>query len=120
MFGSVSEWFYRWLAGIQPDPDNPGFRKFFISPFLPSNLTYVNCTYQSPFGIIKSNWEKTKSATRFEISVPKNTSAYFRIPDTDKVFAEIENTDSKTRIKKNIKESGNGFELAEGNYIITL
>jgi alpha-L-rhamnosidase len=120
MFGSVTEWFYRWLAGIQPDPENPGFRKFIISPFLPSDLAYVNCTYQSPFGIIKSNWEKTKSATRFEISVPKNTSAYFRIPATDKVFAEIENTDSKTRIKKNIKESGNGFELTEGNYIISL
>jgi alpha-L-rhamnosidase len=120
MFGSVSEWFYRWIAGIQPDPENPGFRKFIISPFVPSDLTYVNCTYQSPFGIIKSNWEKTKNATRFEISVPKNTSAYFRIPDTVKVFAEIENTDSKTRIRKNIKESGYGFELTEGNYIISL
>ena len=31
MFGSVSEWFYRWLGGIQPDPENPGFRKFIIS-----------------------------------------------------------------------------------------
>ena len=38
MFGSVSEWFYRWLAGIQPDPENPGFRKFTVSPFLPSGL----------------------------------------------------------------------------------
>ena len=80
MFGSVSEWFYRWLAGIRPDPDNPGFRKFIISPNLPSDLTYVNCSYQSPFGIIKSNWEKTKKGARFEISVPKNTSAYFKIP----------------------------------------
>ena len=120
MFGSVSEWFYRWLAGIQPDPENPGFRKFIISPFLPTDLTYVNCSYQSPFGIIKSNWEKTKSGARFKISVPKNTSAYFNIPSTIKVYAEIENTDSKTRIRKNIKESGYSFELTEGNYIISL
>ena len=39
-----------------------------------------------------------------------------RFPDI-KVFAEIENTDTKTRIRKNIKESGYGFELTEGNYI---
>ncbi|NQU52665.1 MAG: family 78 glycoside hydrolase catalytic domain, partial [Bacteroidetes bacterium] len=28
MFGTVTEWFYRWLAGIQPDPENPGFKEF--------------------------------------------------------------------------------------------
>ena len=28
MFGTVTEWFYRWLAGIRPDPKNPGFKKF--------------------------------------------------------------------------------------------
>jgi alpha-L-rhamnosidase len=120
MFGTITEWFYSHLGGIKPDPENPGFKKFFIAPFLPSDLTFVNCSYQSPFGNIKSNWEKTKNGVRFEISVPKNTSAYFKIPSTIKVFAEIENTDSKTSIRKNIKESGYGFELTEGNYIITL
>jgi len=120
MFGSVSEWFYRWLAGIRPDPDNPGFSKFFISPFIPSDLTYLNCSYQSPLGVIRSNWKKTKNGVIFEISVPKNTSAHFMIPVTSQVFAEIENTDSKTSIRKNIKESGYGFELTEGNYKISL
>jgi alpha-L-rhamnosidase len=119
MFGSVSEWFYRWLGGIQPDPYNPGFKKFIVSPYLPSDLTYVNCSYISPFGIIKSNWKKTKTGVRFEILVPKNTSATFIIHDVTKIFAEIENSDTKNLVRKNIKDSGFKLELTEGNYIIS-
>ncbi len=120
MFGTVTEWFYRYLGGIQPDPENPGFRKFMISPFLPSGLTYVNCNYQSPSGNIKSNWVKTKSGARFEISVPENSTAIFIIPDKSKTFAEIENADTKTTVRKNIKETGFEIELSGGNYLITI
>ena len=66
MFGSVTEWFYRWLGGIQPDPENPGFRKFIISPFLPSDLSFVKCSYESPFGMIKSRLGKD-TRERFKI-----------------------------------------------------
>lgn len=119
MFGSVTEWFYRWLAGIQPDPEYPGFRKFLIAPYLPKDLTFVNCSYQSPFGIIKSNWRKSKDEVTFEISVPANTTAFFRIPETTKTFAKIENTDTKSIVSKDLKKGVPGFELSAGNYLIT-
>ena len=32
MFGDVSAWFYKALAGIQPDPRSPGFKHFFDHP----------------------------------------------------------------------------------------
>jgi alpha-L-rhamnosidase len=119
MFGSVSEWLYKWIGGIQPDPDNPGFKKFIISPFLPSDLSDVKCSYASPYGIIKSNWEKTRKGVRFEISVPKNSSATFKIPDITRTFADLENVDSKTTVRKNLRKSGFELELTEGNYIIS-
>ena len=56
MFGSVSEWMYRWLAGIRPHPEYPGFEKFIIAPALPPGLDHVKCSYHSPFGEIVSNW----------------------------------------------------------------
>ena len=31
MFGTVTEWFYRWLGGIRPLDDEPGFKKFIIA-----------------------------------------------------------------------------------------
>jgi hypothetical protein len=32
MFGSVSEWFYKWLGGIQPHPEAVGFNWIVIRP----------------------------------------------------------------------------------------
>jgi len=69
MFGSVSQWFYQWLAGIQPDPEYPGFRRFTIAPFVPEGLDYVKCNYHSPFGEIVSNWERNKGTGRFHLKL---------------------------------------------------
>jgi alpha-L-rhamnosidase len=55
MFGTVTEWYYRWLGGIRPDPKNPGFKSFVLAPSAPEGLEFVNCTYHTPFGAIVSN-----------------------------------------------------------------
>jgi alpha-L-rhamnosidase len=118
MFGSVSGWFYRWLAGIRPDPDNPGFRKFLISPFLPEGLTFVKCSYQSPFGLIKSNWERSGMGAKFDVTVPHSSNATFRIPVSRNSTVVVENLTKGTTIRE--KASGTIFEteLGEGSYNI--
>ena len=118
MFGSVSEWFYKWLGGIEPDPLNPGFKKFIISPSLPPDLSFVKCSYESPYGIIKSDWVKTSSGVRFEVSVPENSSAAFVIQDRSKKFADIQNTGSGTTVRKDLKDSGFSITLEAGSYMI--
>jgi alpha-L-rhamnosidase len=119
MFGSVTEWFYRYLGGIQPDPENPGFRKFRVAPFLPSGLDYVNCSYDSPYGIIDSNWKRSKEGVRHELTIPKGSAALFEVQSGGKKSFSVENT--ATRKVENKNASGALFqtELSEGNYIIT-
>jgi alpha-L-rhamnosidase len=119
MFGSVTEWFYRYLGGIQPDPENPGFRKFKLSPFVPSGLDYVSCDYDSPFGTISSKWKRSEDGVRHEITVPHGTTALFAVESGGKRSFSVENTtDGKT---ETINATGSSFrtELSEGSYIIT-
>jgi alpha-L-rhamnosidase len=80
MFGSVSEWMFRWLAGIRPLPDHPGFERFVLAPSLPDGLDHVACSYHSPFGEIVSNWRKEGAGTVFEITIPEGSSARVRLP----------------------------------------
>ena len=81
MFGTVSEWAYRWLGGIRQTEDQVGFKKFIIAPFLPKDLKYVKCNYKSPQGLITSNWEKKSSSmTQFSISIPKGSEAEVTLP----------------------------------------
>lgn len=121
MFGSVSEWFYRWLGGIRPDTDHPGFQKFHLEPQIPNGLTYVKTAYKTPFGYIRSDWEKTTSGeTKYTVSVPKGTTALFkttvekgRVPEIYCGAKKLDTKDSDFRSGYFVKE------LPAGNYVIT-
>ncbi|MDP4268558.1 MAG: family 78 glycoside hydrolase catalytic domain [Bacteroidota bacterium] len=79
MFGSVSEWFYRWLGGISPDEKHPGFQQFYLKPHAPVGLNFVKTSYKTPFGVIRSDWErKTTGEIVYNVSVPKGTIASFQ------------------------------------------
>lgn len=119
MLASVSEWFYRWLGGIRPDPKNPGFKKFILSPATPDGLNFVNTEYQSPYGTIISNWKKEPSGTyRYKMAIPLKSTAQVILPfnPSQKISVLKEGIQLSP---KNIKglETGN-FELGEGEYSI--
>ena len=50
MYGSVIRWFFKELAGINPDPDYPGFKHIIINPIISGDLTYVSAGYRSIYG----------------------------------------------------------------------
>jgi alpha-L-rhamnosidase len=80
MFGSVSGWFYKWLAGIQPAPDAEGFDNIIIRPIVINDLQWVKCSYDSIRGTVVSNWQKKDGKLIFDLQIPVNTEAYFYIP----------------------------------------
>jgi len=81
--GSVGHWFYAGLAGIRPDPSAPGFKKILIKPAVVSGLEWVECSYQSPFGKITSNWRKQEGKLLMDVTIPPNTTARVFIPTMD-------------------------------------
>jgi len=80
MFGSVTAWFYRGLAGINPDPDKPGFKHIIIKPNMISELDFVNSTFPSVYGDIKSHWKLKNGIFKLQITIPPNTTASVFIP----------------------------------------
>ena len=119
MFGSVSEWFYRWLGGIRPNPNHPGFEKFVLSPSVPNSLDYVKTEHESPYGTIVSNWKKEKSGGYlYEMTIPKNTTAEVTLEKnpSDKISISKNGESLKNDAIENL-DSGN-FELKEGSYVI--
>ena len=80
MFGSVSEWFYRSLLGINAAA--PAFRKIIIKPQPVKDLSWAKGTYESMYGTIASDWKKEGGRFLFHIEIPVNTSAEIWIPTT--------------------------------------
>jgi alpha-L-rhamnosidase len=80
MFGDISAWFMKTLAGIRPDPTSPGFRRVLISPALVSKLTWVEGSYGSPHGPIRSGWRREGREVRVDLHLPPNTTARVTLP----------------------------------------
>jgi len=80
MFGSVSEWFYRHLGGINPDPEIPGFEHILLTPGIPDSLEWVKVRYQSVKGEIRSEWKKEDGDWSWDVEIPGNTYATVTLP----------------------------------------
>jgi len=80
MFGSVSEWFIKGIAGIQPDPDAVGFDRVIIRPNAVGDLTHVESRYQSIRGMIECTWRKKAGKLSVYLTIPPNTIATVYVP----------------------------------------
>ncbi len=70
-YNGIGIWFYQALAGIRPDPENPGYRHFFIDPQPVDGVEWVRATKPTPYGTIRV--EINKSTLKVEI--PQGTAA---------------------------------------------
>jgi alpha-L-rhamnosidase len=121
MFGVVTEWFYRWLGGIRPTLQNPGFEEFIIAPYTPKGLNEVKVSYRSPYGTIVSNWVKDESKTTYEFEVPKRSNARIKLnkePAQEITVTAVSDPSFNLNTVKGARE-GN-FKLSAGKYIVTV
>jgi len=84
MFGSVSEWFFKALAGIRPHPQSKGFDRFSISPFFPEKLSWVEASYDSVRGTVKVRWERKGDEIVLDAKVPVSSQAELHLPQGEK------------------------------------
>ena len=78
--GSVGEWIWRNLAGINPDENSPGYKHFFIRPRPSAGLSWVRASYDSIHGPIVSEWEQADGQFRLHVEIPANTTATVYVP----------------------------------------
>lgn len=81
MMGQIDEWFFASLAGIRPDPDHPGFRKFIIQPQVVGDLTHVNASTETLYGRIAVAWKRENNRFTLDLEVPVNSEATVILPD---------------------------------------
>ena len=80
-YGSVCEFLFQYTAGIRPDPENPGWKHFFLKPVPGGSLTYAEARQETPFGEIRSIWKLDEEGFHYVCSVPANTVATLTLPN---------------------------------------
>jgi alpha-L-rhamnosidase len=105
MFGSIEEWFYRSLLGINPAA--AGFSQIIIRPQPAGDISWAKGSYQSVRGEIVSEWKRSDNEFSLKVVVPANTQA--------KVYLPAKQNAPVTENGKTIEIKGyeNGYALIE-------
>ena len=122
MFGDISAWFYKALAGINGDPAAPGFKHFIIRPSPVGNLTFARAEYDSIHGKIVSDWKIRAGEFTLRVTVPPNTTATICVPnanlnDVREGSTPATRADGVTSFSQ--EKSSADFEVGSGTYKFT-
>lgn len=106
MFGGGLTWFYRKLAGLEVDPEQPGYKHMIVKPFPAHDVTFASYSTRTPYGEASVGWEKESAGYRMAVEVPVGCNATVYIP----VFSGNTVTESGKNIRKVKNVSWGGIE----------
>ena len=81
-FGAVGSWMYRTIGGIDLDPAAPGGKRVRIAPRPGAGLTYARTSLETLYGTVVSSWKLDGQRFVLDVTVPPNTTAEIKLPDS--------------------------------------
>jgi len=79
-YGSVVSWLYDTVAGLQPLPEAPGWKRFRIAPQPGGGLTHATGRVMTPHGLASSAWQVERNEVKLVVMIPPNTEAEVALP----------------------------------------
>jgi hypothetical protein len=122
MLGQINEWFFHDLAGIQPDPESPGFKTVVIKPAIVEGLDWVKVSYDSVRGQIGSEWRRDEKTLKLLADIPPNTTATVYVPCRSATYVLEGNQAVKENPDCRYLRYENGcavYQLNSGRYAFT-
>ncbi len=119
MLGHVMEWFYAGPGGIRQAENSTAYKKIVIEPQIAGDLTFVKTSFKSPYGLIRSEWERDGADFQIEVEIPHNTTATLILPTKDVKTIKINGNAPKKWITDDKKgQEKIKLKLGSGIYLI--
>jgi len=117
-YGAIGEWLYRHVAGLDIDPEIPGYKHILLSPHPGGGLTNADAEFTSLYGKIKSAWKLDGNDFVYEVTVPANTTATVTLPGAKADQTTVNAKAMSASIKKSLKQTAKGISVnvGSGNY----
>lgn len=80
IWGFISSFFIKDLAGIRPNPEENDCNTVEISPVFPSSLDYARGYYRAPLGRVDVAWERSGSEIRLTVGIPSGMKGSIKLP----------------------------------------
>ena len=115
--GHIFEWFYGGIAGISQEENSVAFKHIRICPQPVGDLNWAKGSFHTPYGWVKTDWNKEDKLFFMNVEIPVNTKAtvYLRTTSLSKITINGEPV-SNLISRENLSE----FEMGSGNYKIVV
>ena len=116
---AIDEWFYSGLAGIQSDPQAPGFENTLFKPHIPKDLSWARASIETDRGLVSSHWLVEGQTVQLKVTVPGNSTSLVEIPweDADAISEGSVQAKSAEGVEwLESKEGKSVFKTGSGNY----
>ncbi|MDR2656628.1 MAG: glycoside hydrolase family 78 protein [Oscillospiraceae bacterium] len=114
-YGSIVEWMYRNMCGINPVEEAPGFKKIRLAPQPNGELTFARASVRTAMGIVRCGWRFTdNSALVVEAEAPFDAEAELYLP-----HARLEDIDGLDGLSAEQAGESVRVTLAAGRYSFT-
>ena len=115
--GSVGEWLYARVAGIDVDEAAPAYRRIRMRPLPSGALGWCRATLRTHLGPIASEWHLGEEGLSWQVTVPANCTAAAELPPQ---FTQVL-LDGRLLAEAGIvavprADGGIAFEIGSGNY----
>lgn len=82
VFAHIAGWLMKYVAGIRPSPESPGFRTVVLAPVFPEGLDHASGELQTLVGQVRTSWRREGGAVVVEAELPVGSSGNFQAPWT--------------------------------------
>jgi alpha-L-rhamnosidase len=79
-YGAVGAWMYRTVAGLELNPEEPGYAHIIFRPRPGGSITWAEASLQTAFGSAGIRWDLTGDTLQLQLTVPAQTRATFQPP----------------------------------------
>ncbi len=80
-YGSIADWMYRNLCGLNPCEDAPGYKKATICPMPDPRIRFAKLRMDSASGRYEIEWRYDGETLHYHITVPFDCEATLLLPD---------------------------------------
>lgn len=117
-YGAVGAWLYRTVAGLAPDPEEPGYRHVLVAPRPGGGLSWAGASLRSAYGDTATLWHRAGDQLTLELSLPSNTWATVSLPTGDPASIRVDGAEPSDQAGLRAVR-GTELELGSGAYSLT-
>jgi alpha-L-rhamnosidase len=89
-YGAVVDWVYRYVGGLAPTLERPGYRRVVVAPRPSTAIPWARASVESRLGAASVDWRLVDGDLELDVAVPFGADAVLDLPLTEGSVVEVD------------------------------